>query len=352
MEKQPNDKSINANNLNPITINLSNISSKNPSEHSALQEVKLFLIRIPFFVRIITLASITLYIVSIFYESYVKILVNIPVYTIEHIYLWTILSSVFVNSKVYNLIYSLIIWIPEATNLEHSNGTVRYVLNFLSNSIIIQLIFLAISYPIAFIYKDILTDSNVGLMPVVLAEITILSMANPKNLVNFLCIPFYFPAKFYPFFVYIIFCLMNIFSFHFDVFGGFLYGFFYYKFLRNYFLISDEFIIKLESLFLCLKKLDCFLEVSKIKSSIRYQSFKLNNSQSSIDMPTTPNNITSIQKNKDNIKLFSINSDQSLSICKKDDTERNSEININTSTKHESSPKKNITTNLTIDIKK
>ena len=69
-------------------------------------------------------------------------------------------------------------------------------------------------------------------------------------------------------------------------------------------------------------------------------------------MPTTPNNITSIQKNKDNIKLFSINSDQSLSICKKDDTERNSEININTSTKHESSPKKNITTNLTIDIKK
>ena len=191
--------------LMPIIINIPNINinenNDNP-EKSAFEEIKRFFVKIPFFVRIITLTTITLYTLSVFKENYVKLLVNVPENTVDNLHLWTIVSSVFVNSKYYNLFYSLIIWIPEATNLEHSNGTVRYVLNFFSNSIIIQVIFLGFSYLISLLYKDVLSDSNVGLMPVVLAEIMILSMANPKNLVNFLCIPFYFPAKFYPFFVY------------------------------------------------------------------------------------------------------------------------------------------------------
>jgi hypothetical protein len=142
---------------------------------------------------------------------------------------------------------------------------------------------------------------------------------------------------------------MNLFSVQLDIFAGLIYGFFYFKFLRGYLLISDEFITKLESLFLCLKKLDCFIEVSKIKQSIKYHVFKTNTSQSSIEMPTTPGgNLSSPQKLNENVKLFEQNADHSVS--KLSVSERSSDNN-STGIKEGSSLGKIISSDLKVDIK-
>jgi hypothetical protein len=244
----------------------------------------------------------------------------------------------------------LIIWIPEATSLENLNGTVRYVLNFIMNSIVIQLLFVGVSYAFSPFNKEILTDASVGIMPVVLAEITILSMANPRALVNFMCIPFYFPARFYPFIVYFFFTSINLFTLHVDVIAGLIYGCFYYKFLRGYFFLSDEFIVKLENLCICLKKLSSFIEVSKIKQSVRYHSFKNNTSQSSIEMQTTPNLASPQKLNENSKKMFGHNNDQSVS--KLSVTDRSNNENNSTTIKDGFSLGKISSSDLKIEVKK
>jgi hypothetical protein len=223
---------------------------------------------------------------------------NIPETTIKSLHLWTLFTAIYTNLEIYNLIFSLVIYIPEATSLENLNGTIRYIINFIINSTIIQILFVFIAFFVSIIFNGILKIPNAGLMPITLAEITLLSLANPNRLVTFFCIPLKFKARYYPFVIYATFLLMNL-KIHIDVIIGFVYGFMHFYFLRSLFEISNETIQSIEDKMICAKFFDSFIALAKVKQSFKYSTFRGNNSQSSIDIPTTPtSNMSAVSPGK------------------------------------------------------
>lgn len=195
----------------------------------------------PLFVRITTILSIFFFILNFFFPNFTSLLMNIPEKTITKFRIWTIFVSYLITVQIQNLIYSFIIWIPEARTLESSLGTIRYIFNFMINHIIIQFLFIISSFILAIFSFEFINIQSCGIIPAMFAEISILSLANPNNLVTFIYIPIKFKAFYYPFIVYVVFILINL-KFYFDSLIGLLYGILFYYCFRPYLVFSDEFV--------------------------------------------------------------------------------------------------------------
>lgn len=211
--------------------------------------IKGFWADIPLFVRFVICLSTFLYFVSLI-TSTVYILANIPLYTIKHFYLWSVATSVFMNISILNLAFAFFAWIPDGKKLEKENGTIKYMWNFLVNSMIIQIIFLGVVYLLSIKFEDYLKYPSSGLWPLILSEITLLSVANPNVPVMMFLIPCPIQAKYYPWALFGFFTVINGFrQIQFDILAGILYGYAYYFFLKNKIQPSDQFLIKLQNCF-------------------------------------------------------------------------------------------------------
>ena len=213
--------------MNSSTLNSSNHSFKN----NCKEWVTNFCIRVPIFVRTIILLTTIIYIVNLWadIESYFS---NTPKYTVDSLKIWTLLTSCLVNTHIINLIFAFISWIPDGIRLESSNGTIKYILNFFINNIVIQIIFIVICY-----------------------ILSMLCIANPENYVNLCFIPFEFRAKFYPFAMYLFLIVANGFKFIIiDVLIGILFGYLYFYKLKNFLNVSDSLVLRLEKIFQFLSK--------------------------------------------------------------------------------------------------
>lgn len=228
---------------------------------------------IPLFVKFIIVSSLVLYLLNLIFNPFGFYLANIPYYTIYKIQIWRIITSTFLNTSILNILFGLLSWVRDGSSLELSMGTIRYMFVFLINGIFIQIIHTIIIFLIFLVLKNdkILSLNaagysveNNGLWPIIMAEMTLLCMANPESPMRLFFFPCEIKAKFYPFILFAFFMLMSGFQIEFDLFAGIIYGIIYHYLLRNRIGISDSFAKKCEDSFVFkwMKNFKGFVSVS------------------------------------------------------------------------------------------
>jgi membrane associated rhomboid family serine protease len=234
------------NNINTIN-NFQN--GNNSPEVSWKERIKSAWATVPLFVRFIMISTITLYLIS-WIISIDVVLCNLPYYTLKQFELWRLFTSVFMTVSIINILFAFISWVPDAIRLETTTGTARYLLNFMTNSILIQVIYSLILLLLSLVAGDeILKMPSSGLWPLIMAEITLLCLSNPENDVRMFLIPCPMKAKFYPWALLAFFTILNM-RLQFDLIAGVGYAYLFNFYLRNKIHFSDNFVQKCENSFL------------------------------------------------------------------------------------------------------
>jgi len=217
------------------------------NEQSCGDKVKDYWNQIPLFVKIIIISSTCLYILSWISQGFVMTFANIPKITVQSYHLWTIITTVFINLSIINLLFVFFAWIPDAVKLEQANGTIKYMINFFTNAIIIQIIFTLSCYLIALGFPQVLNYPSAGLWPLALAEITILCLANPESPLRMFLIPCPIKAKYYPWALFGFFTILSGFTvIQFDILAGIVYGHMFFYWLKDKIQCSDNFVMKIQ----------------------------------------------------------------------------------------------------------
>ena len=242
-------------------VNNSNNNNPNPNiPHYTLNDRIMNIYNsIPLFVFFIICITLFFYIVDLIIFSISFYISNIVLYTIFSFHIWRLITTVFMTTSILNILFAMISWVKNASSLENSMGTIKYMLIFFMNSILIQIIYcliLLIGYLISR-NKNILTLNltngkvkNSGLWPIIMAELTLLCMSNPESNIRLFFFPCEIKAKFYPFILFFIFLLLNFFEIDFGVLSGIIYGLLYHFFFRNSLQIPDKLVQKIEKSFI------------------------------------------------------------------------------------------------------
>src|SRR5690606_38648721 len=103
---------------------------------------------------------------------------------------WRLFTSAFATLSIINILFAFVSWVRDAITLEMTSGTVRYFLNFMTNATIINILYVILMLVLSIFFgKDALAKESAGLWPIIMAEITMLSLANPDNQVMLFFIP-------------------------------------------------------------------------------------------------------------------------------------------------------------------
>jgi membrane associated rhomboid family serine protease len=214
---------------------------------------------------------------------------NVPGKTIFSFQIWRLFTAVFYTPSLLSIIFGFMSWAPDAVRLEYTSGTVRYFLNFMVNATLINIIYCLLMLLLSVIVKAALYMPSSGLWPLILAEITMLCLANPDNQMTFFFIPIKFPAKYYPWILLGFFTLINM-SFQFDNLVGVCYGHLFFYFLRQKLQFSDTFINKVENYRLVSKisTIGKFIPLKSTSGAVFNQSEGNNNNNYVVERDTTP----------------------------------------------------------------
>ena len=289
-KSNPAKKSI-SNNKNSKTksnesVSVHNIQIKQSQNIGVKLGLKKLWNIVPLFIKFISLSTLILSILNYFFSSISLSLSNIPHYTIFHIQLWRLLSSMLMTTSIINVILGLIFWTREGSSIETRLGTMKYIIIYLRNSILIEILYTLIIYLISLLIKrkDFTLNKinkkgkvrNCGFWPVIMCEITLLCICNPNTRVKFLSIPWEFSAKYYPIIWLLIFCCFNNYNNDIEVFTGILFAFIYQYGLRYYINIPEKCIESMENSCCCtwMLKLTGFVSVSHITN--KFMGEKLN----------------------------------------------------------------------------
>lgn len=299
------------------TLNNSNNNS-NMGNFDCQTRMKEAWASIPLFTRFVILYTLILYFFNLFFPVLSFFLSILPFYTIERFQFWRLFTAVYLTTSILNILFAFLSWLKEASNLEKSMGTIKYFFVFTINSVCIQIIYVGIMYMIYLITdnKNVLimglTNEGVetnGLWPIIMAEITMLCMANPDALMRFFLFPCTIKAKYYPFLLFGLFTLFSGFQIQFDLFAGIIYGVFHHYVLKDKLTLSDEVAQKLEKCipFSLIKKINGFVPVGS--SSLPFSIVVTNNAGGSTiqNDSTTETNSTQSSKssNSNSFKAFS-----------------------------------------------
>lgn len=233
------------NNIN--TFN--NFQNDNPQQTSFKDKIKAAWALVPLFVRFIIISTVSLYILS-WIVSIDAILCNLPYFTLMKFQIWRLATSVFMTVSIINILFAFMAWIPDAMRLETTAGTIRYFLNFMTNSIFIQVIYsIALLILSIFLGENILKMPSAGLWPLIMAEITLLCLANPDNDLRMFFIPCPIKARYYPWALLAFFTVLNM-NIQIDLLAGIGYAYLFNYYLRSKIQFSDNFVQKCENFFL------------------------------------------------------------------------------------------------------
>lgn len=269
-------------------INSRNFRSDRDNSDCKKKLIKLWNL-IPLFIRFIFISTIILYTLNLFFPFISLYLANIPFFTIFHLNLWRIFTTVLITTNIINIIFGFIFWIREATNLENSIGTIKYMLIFFLHTVFIQVIYCLFSGIISLIiqkkeYMAIKISlrgevENGGLIPLIMCEITILCLSNPNSPMKFLFFPCEFKAKFYPLIIFALFTLLNNFNIDFELLIGIVYGLIYHYILKKKIQITDKFTSKIENncCFKWMTKINGFISVKSEKNKLVFTISNLTN---------------------------------------------------------------------------
>lgn len=238
----------NVNSINNTSNNNTNNNNNNPFS-PFISKAKSIWASITIFVKIIIILTLFLYLVNLFFPFICFYLVNIPYKTLTSFQLWRLITTVLITTSILNVTFAFLIWVPDAIRLEQTSGTLRYMLNFMINSILIQIIhcLLAVLLSPIFGWQMKEAGDNSGLWPLIIAEVTLLCLANPDILMMLFYIPYKFKARYYPYIILLLFTLLN--GIQIDIVAGVIYAYLYFYFLRERLQFSNEFVMKMENFF-------------------------------------------------------------------------------------------------------
>ena len=197
--------------------------------------------KLPLYIRIMIILSLSLYLLSFLAQPLIIALVNIPHNTVYKFRFWTLYTSIYVNLSIFNIVFAFMSWIPSAIVQENQSGTIKYMFNIFMHSSLIQILYTILAIMMT------LKDPSSGLWPLLMAEITLNSCENPERDVMMMFIPYPFKAKYYPWALLGFFAVMNQFNIQYDTVIGILYGYLYFYYLKNYLVISDNFLTKVDN---------------------------------------------------------------------------------------------------------
>ena len=213
-----------------------------------------------YFIKLVICTTVILYLINFIIPYVALLLADIPYYTIYYIQIWRLITTPFMTTNLFSVIFSIFFWYDKASKLEKEIGTIKYMLVFFMNSICIQILFNILMLLLSFIIQSktpLLMKlkggvvRNEGLWPILLCDITLLCLSNPNENMQFRFFPCVIKAKYYPLFLFLIFTIISGFNIDFESMCGIGFGFLYFYFLKNRFSISNNFANKLGNSFLC-----------------------------------------------------------------------------------------------------
>jgi len=274
------------NNINTIN-NFQN--GNNSPEVSCSDRIKSAWATVPLFVRFIMISTITLYSIS-WIISIDLVLCNLPYFTFKRFELWRLFTSVFMTSSIINILFAFISWVPDAIRLETTAGTTRYFLNFMTNSVLIQVLYSVILLLLSLVAGDeILKMPSSGLWPLILAEITLLCLSNPENDVRMFLIPCPIKGKYYPWALLAFFTILNM-RLQFDLIAGVAYAHLFYFYLRNKIQFSENFVQKFENSFICMpfSRMTGFVSLNMCNSNTGFTAYGLGGNNTNTGAASRP----------------------------------------------------------------
>ena len=264
------------------SISSSNEKKENPNE--VKEKLGQIWINIPLFIKCYFIITIILFVLNIKLKCISFYLINIPYYTVFHLQIWRLVTSVFVTTNIFQIILAFFVWIKYASLLETSLGTIKYTLIFFINAICIQianLFILSTFYLINTKYfkPEFKYQKNCGIWGIVMCEMTLLCLSNPESPMKLFLLPFTIKAKIYPILLIFLFMLVNYLEMDAEILSGVLFGFIYYYYLKSNLQISDSFVQKLEtnSFLKELNNIKGFISINKISSGLPVTITKVSN---------------------------------------------------------------------------
>ncbi len=213
---------------------------------------------IPLFTKSVICSTLIFYLFNIFFHFVALYLANLPLYTFLHFQFWRLITASYITTSILNILFAFIAWVRDASNLEKSMGTIKYFFVFTLNTIFIQLFYSIICFILYILTKNQsylvigITPYGVetnGLWPIIMAEITMLCMANPDANMNIFLFPCQIKAKYYPFLLFALFTLFSGFQIQFDLLSAVFYGVFHHYVLKDKLTLTDNASKRLEGCF-------------------------------------------------------------------------------------------------------
>lgn len=248
----------------------------------------------PFMVKSIISATLIFYLMSwfSFMAPVLKVIINITYTTIFNFYIWTIFTTFLVTPSLLNIIFAFMSWVPGAMILERETGSTRFIMNLITRSAIIQVIYLAVSLFLALLFgKGALQLPSTGLWPLIMGDITINCQSNPDRDYMFFFVPFPIKGKYYPWVIIAFFTILN-FNLQFDLVCGVIFGYLYAYKLKDYIEYQNETVLRAENstIFSCMVNSESYIKFQNISGggySFGNSSNRFNNDN---ENNTTTNN--------------------------------------------------------------
>lgn len=239
----------------------SNNNSFNPTQicNDCQNFISNMLSSIPYFVKIVLCSTVILYLFNFIIPYVGLFLADIPYFTVYKIQLWRLITTPFITTSIFSVIFSIFFWYEKASKLEKEIGTIKYMLIFFMNSLFIQILFCTLMLLLSFIIQSQYPMKmkvtprgirNEGIWPILLCDITLLCLSNPNENLKFRFFPCTIKAKYYPLILFLIFTIISGFVIDFENLCGIGFGFLYHYFLKNKLQISNNFASKLGNSFL------------------------------------------------------------------------------------------------------
>lgn len=184
----------------------------------------------------IIITSALVYLLSYYYTNEVYFLSDIPVNSIQEGRVYALASCVFVYDHWFHMIVGLYVWIAlYAISIEYTIGSITYAVVFFSNVLIVQLIWVFLSYCLYTALKEpfFVMESSNGIWFIINLEIVVWTQESPEAIERLLG-HIQIRRKFLPFLLFVFICLIHI-AIRIDCLVSWLYGylfsFLYYKHL-------------------------------------------------------------------------------------------------------------------------
>ncbi|CAI2375222.1 unnamed protein product [Moneuplotes crassus] len=253
-------------------FNLANNIGQNPNpDKGCMDYVKEYWASVPFYNRLLLVVLPTIYGLCWLYplQKYSMNMISLTVYRKEF---WRIFIAPYVHFRLLTLFFVLISYIPTGCIREKAIGTVKIILNFMIMNMIIQILFLGISYVILNFIKPNVFFISVGIWPVIIAEIVIDYNRMPDHERRFCCCPFALKSKYHPWIYVILFSIMNPVGAP-AMISGFIVGYLYVFKILTCLDISNETARCLENSFLFsffASNFDCFVKLQNAEEAYIY----------------------------------------------------------------------------------